>query len=103
MILLAAVILIGAIWKRTKKLWAHGIGAFVFQAVMGFLFYAGGTLEDPSRDGIITRMIRQATDNGPLMGALGIPVIVLYWAIPIWLMVRGMKPFRSSLTENQET
>ncbi len=96
MILLVAVILIGAIWRRTKKFWAHGIGAFVFQTVMSFLFHAGGTLDDPSRDGIITRIIRQATDDGPLLGIVAIPVILLAWGIPIWLIIRGIKPFRKT-------
>ena len=102
MILITAAILIGTIWRRTKKFWAYGVGALIVQNVMGFLFYAGGTLEDPSRDGIITAIIRQATDDGPLLALLFIPAILFGWAAPILLIIQGMRPFRSSLSKNQE-
>ena len=103
MVLLAAVLLIGAIWGRTKKFWAYGVGALIVQNATVFLFYGGGTLEDPSRDGLITAIVRQVTDDGSLVGLLIFPAMLFGWVVPILLIIKGIRPFRSSLPKSQET
>ena len=91
MIFLIAVVLIGVVWRRTKRFWAHGIGALVIREVTALLFSAYGTLEDPTGDGLITAMVRQATNDGLAVAALVIPVILFAWGVPIWMLLRGMK------------
>ena len=76
MIFLIAVVLIGVVWRRTKRFWAHGIGALAIQAVTGLLFSGYGTLEDPTGDGLITAIVRQATNDGLAVAGMIVPIIL---------------------------
>jgi len=90
-IFLAIVVVLGLAGRQGHRYWAHALAAFGMQVVVGFLFYGGGTLDDPTRDGLITAMVRQAANDGPMMGVFGLFVIALGWGVPIWLVVRGYK------------
>ena len=91
MVFLAVVVVIGLLWRRTKWFWQHAAAAVAVQFLAGFLFYAGGTLEDPTGDGLITGAVRQAMGDGPMVALLAIPALLFGWGVPIWLVVRGSK------------
>jgi|GEM_PF-4734622 len=80
------------VWRfRSKPYWQWlGILA-AWMIVMQTLFYADGTLEDPSGDGYLTRYIRAATADGVGMGVFAIVFIVLYWGVVIYLISRLRK------------
>ncbi len=91
MLFLAVVVVLGLVWRRTKWFWSHAAAAVVVQFLTGFLFYAGGTLEDPTGDGLITAAVRQAAGDGPIVGLVVIPALLFGWGVPIWLVVRGWR------------
>ncbi len=55
---------IGFLGNRGNTYWWRGMAAIAVAIAMAVLGAGGGTLEDPSGDGLITRWIRSATDNG---------------------------------------
>lgn len=91
MLFLAVVVVMGLVWRRTKRFWSHAAAAFLAQFLAGFLFYAGGTLQDPTGDGLVTAVVREATGDGPLVALLAFPALLLGWGVPIWLLVRGWR------------
>lgn len=90
--------LVGLLRRQARRYWVHAAGAVAVQVLVLFLGAGGGTLEDPSGDGLITREVRRATDDGPAMAAFGLAVIALGWGIPLWLLRRGYRlpPHRPS-------
>lgn len=66
---------------------------------MQLLFYADGTLEDPSGDGLLTRQIRLATEDGPMMGIFAIVFLVLYWGAIIFFISKMRSASREASEE----
>jgi hypothetical protein len=94
-IFIAIVVILGLVTRQPRRYWAYAGAAVGVQLLTGFLFAGGGTLEDPTGDGLITASIRRATNDGPQMGILGLGVIALAWGVPIWLVARGYQRKRS--------
>lgn len=90
MLIAIAVIVIGLAWRRTKRFWLYGVGAIVCHLLTVILFYADGTLENSTGDGFVTAIVREATNDGPLVAAMIIPAIAFGWAVPIWMIVTGV-------------
>jgi hypothetical protein len=91
MLFLVVILILGFLPKQNKRYWMLAALAFAIQNMASMLFYAGGTLEDPSGDGYITAWVRQATQDGPevlwvLPFAMG-----LGWVLPIFLVYKGYK------------
>jgi hypothetical protein len=68
---------------------------FAWMLAGTLLFAGGGTLEDPSGDGLIARQIRQATNDGPGMGAFALIFIVVYWGGAILFISRMVREARA--------
>lgn len=80
------------IWRyRSKSYFLWVAITAVWMLAGGFLFYAGGTLEDPTGDGLITRQVRIATQDGPGMGLFAIIFLVTYWGGVIFFVSRMVK------------
>lgn len=98
MLIVVVAALIG-IWRyRSAEYFKWLAILFVWMLAAG-LFYAGGTLEDPTGDGLITREIRRATDDGPGMGIFAIAFLIVYWGGAIFFitrMVRAARAFKAS-------
>ncbi len=78
--------LLGIFRFRSRDYWKWLAILFTWMLAANMLFYAGGTLEDPTRDGIVTRQIRLAINDGPGMGVFAIAFIVTYWGGAIWML-----------------
>ena len=96
MLFLVIVVLIGLFKRRrSQRYWMYAGGAVLCRVLVEWLFYADGTLEDPTGDGIVTALVRQATDDfsEPLWSVwvFFILIMVLGWLVPIWMVVTGMK------------
>lgn len=96
MLLLAATVLAGFFPKPRQRLryWIHGLLAVVIQSVTQLLFSAGGTLSNVAADGLITRVVRHATSDGPAMLLMLIPAIGFGWVLPLYLLKRGHSRFK---------
>ncbi len=77
------VALIGTSGSYARPYWIRGIGAVVVALAMHYLGQGGGTLEDPAGDGLVTRAIRKATDDGPLVAVWAIAMLVLGYGVII--------------------
>jgi hypothetical protein len=102
MIGLALIIVIaiaGSIRKpRGPRYWIFCAAAAAYFAFLGpFLFYAGGTLDNPAADGVITRAVRAATSDGPLMGFWAIAVLLALYGGTAWLLVSAIREHRREL------
>ncbi len=80
MIFIAILLIAGLATKQPRRYWLHAGAAVAAQFVLGLLLAGYGTLENPAGDGIITRWVRAATNDGPLMGFWALIVIALTWA-----------------------
>lgn len=89
MLIIYMAAIFGIFRFRSKDYWKWLAILFAWMLIANVMFYAGGTLEDPTGDGLITRQIRLATADGPGMALFAIAFIVTYWGGVIW-MVRKM-------------
>lgn len=85
MLIIYIAAIFGIFRFRSRDYWKWLAILFVWMFSANFLFYAGGTLADPSGDGFITRHIRAATNDGPGMGIFAIAFIAVYWGGAIWI------------------
>lgn len=90
MIVIILVVILGLKLKK-KLFWKYGILACIYQNLMAFLFNASGTLQNPEKDGPLTRIIREATADGPGMGIAAIFILILTWGGTIYLLRKGYK------------
>lgn len=94
-----AIMLIAGLAKANHSIyWKRAFWAVLLNGLAGILFAGGGTLQDPTGDGIITAMIRSASNDGPQVLFAAIGVLFLAYVIPIWLLVTGYRksqPFTS--------
>jgi len=82
---------IGYFGNRTNVYWWRGMAAIVVAIAMTFLGAGGGTLEDPSGDGLITRWIRSATDDGWAVGIWAIGVLSIGYGSIIYFVASGVR------------
>lgn len=84
------------IWRyRSAEYFKWVSIAAVWMFFAGLLFYADGTLEDPSGDGFITHQVRVATNDGPMMGLFAIVFLVAYYGGLIFFVTRMVKAARA--------
>lgn len=97
--LIVVIAIVGAIRKpRGPRYWIFCAAAAAYFAFLGpFLFHAGGTLENPAADGVITRAVRVATSDGPLMGLWAIAVLLALYGGTAWLLVSAIRQPRREL------
>jgi len=77
--------------KAARDYWLLIVLAAACQPLAGFLFAGGGTLGDPSGDGVVTQLLRAASDDGPAVVAVAPFAIGLGWVVPIYLISRAWK------------
>lgn len=98
--LIVVVAALFGVWRcRSSEYFKWVAILFVWMLTASLLFYADGTLEDPTGDGLITREIRRATDDGPGMGIFAIAFLIVYWGGAIFFitrMVRAARAFKAS-------
>jgi hypothetical protein len=82
---------IGVMGRRSNVYWWRGLGAIAVAIAMVFLAAGGGTLDDPSGDGLITRWIRSATNDGPAVALWAIAILVAGYGLIIFLIVTGIR------------
>ncbi|CAN7536045.1 hypothetical protein LJR164_003778 [Phenylobacterium sp. LjRoot164] len=90
----------GILRYRRWSYWRWVVAMLIWQAAAQFLFASHGTLDDPTGDGLISRAIRQATDNGPALAAYGVAFLVLFYGGVVYL-VRQL--YRDARSGRQET
>ena len=100
MLIIYVAALLGIFRFRGREYWKWFGILFVWMLAAQLLFAGGGTLENPSGDGLIAHQIRVATNDGPGMGIFAIVFIMLYWGGAIWLL-RKMWLVGKKLEEEQ--
>jgi hypothetical protein len=99
-IIVTMLVLALGVWRRNQPgFWPRGIAAVVIAWALPFLFSGGGTLERPEGDGLITHLVRRATDDGPLMALWAIFVLVAGYGSIIWLIVSAVLKSRPKTIE----
>ena len=88
MLIIYVAALFGIFRFRGREYWKWLAILFAWMLSAQLLFAGGGTLEDPSGDGLIARQFRLATNDGPGMGIFAIAFIIVYWGGAIWLLRR---------------
>ncbi|WP_312160501.1 hypothetical protein [Phenylobacterium sp.] len=71
--------LLGILRYRYAAYWRWVVAMWLWQAAAAYLFASYGSLAQPERDGLISRAIRQATDDGPLFALYGIVFLVAFY------------------------
>lgn len=110
-IVIGVLLVVGALRKpRTAGYWMWGAAALVWTAYVGTaLLGASGTLQHPELDGLITRGVRAAVNDGPWMGLYVIVAMVGFYGVLVWMLQRALKhtatpPSSSStLSTNRES
>lgn len=94
--LIVVIAIVGAIRKpRGPRYWIFcAVAAAYFTFLGPFLFHAGGTLDSPAADGVVTRAVRTATSDGPLMGLWAIVVLLANYGGTAWLLVSAIRERR---------
>jgi hypothetical protein len=82
MILFLIAVVVGFVKKQPRKYWLAIAAGIAIQFATGLLLAGNGTLQDPRGDGYVTAIVRQATNDGPAVAFLIIPVILLAWVVP---------------------
>jgi hypothetical protein len=86
MLLIYIAALAGILRFRSREYWKWLSILLAWMLGTQFLFAGGGTLEDPTGDGLITHQIRIATNDGGGMGIFAIVFILAYWGGVIWIV-----------------
>lgn len=88
MLIIYIFALIGIFRCRERIYWSWLGILTAWMLVTSFLFSAGGTLENPTGDGLITHQIRLATNDGPAMGAFAILLVIVFWGVTLWIVAK---------------
>lgn len=89
--LLVYIPAIAGIWRyRFWGFWKWVVAMFLWQSVADFLFAAGGTLDQPQGDGLITGMVRRASNDGVEVALLGVGFWIVF-LIGVVLIVSQMR------------
>jgi hypothetical protein len=86
MLIVYVAAMLGIIRFRSASYWKWVGILFAWMFGAQFLFAGGGTLENPSGDGLIAHQIRIASNDGPGMGLFALVFIIAYWGGAIWMM-----------------
>lgn len=89
--LLVIIVLISGLFIRSKSFWKYGVLAIIYSQLCGLMLSGRGTLENPTGDGLITRLVRETTGDGPFMGIWGLMVIVIAWLPTLLLLSKAFK------------
>lgn len=87
---------LGVLKYRYATYWRWVVAMWLWQAAATYLFASYGSLAQPERDGLISRAIRQATDDGPLFGLYAIVFLVAFYSGVVYFIRRlyvEAKPF----------
>lgn len=94
-IIIVIAVLLG-VWRYRSRQYFKWIGiTFLWMLVATFLFSGGGTLDNPSGDGLVAHQVRVATNDGAGMGIFAIVVVVVLWSGIIFLLSRAAKAARA--------
>lgn len=69
----------GVLHQRHWPYWRWVVAMLLWQSVAQFLFAAHGSLEEPERDGLLMRVMRQATNDGIELAIFAMVFIPLFW------------------------
>jgi hypothetical protein len=86
---------LGVLKYRYMAYWRWVAAMWLWQAAAIYLFASHGSLTQPERDGLISRVIRQATDDGPLFGMYGLVFLAVFYGGVAYFVRRlyvGAKP-----------
>ncbi len=78
----------GILRYRRLSYWRWVGAIFIWQSAAMFLFAAFGSLEEPERDGLIIRAVRQATNDGPMVALVGVAFLIVFWGGIIYFVRR---------------
>lgn len=96
MLIVVVAALLG-IWRYRTAEYFKWVGIlFVWMLAGSLLFAGGGTLEDPTGDGLIAHQIRIATNNGPGMGMFAAVFLLVYWGGAIFFITRLVRAARQA-------
>lgn len=70
---------LGVLRYRRWSYWRWVCALLVWQAAAQYLFSGGGTLEAPAGDGLVSRLVRRATDDGPAFALYAIGSVVIFY------------------------
>ena len=93
------VLIVGLRVANHDDLWRRALIAIIFLFGAANLIQASGTLEDPSGDGLLTRWVRHATNDGPLVAIYGLIALAITYGVTIWLVSRGFRLGRKGRSE----
>lgn len=100
MLLWGLVLLTLGVWLpkrwRSRSYWLFAIGTIIWIAAFPYLFYAGGTLDQPEGDGFITRHVRAAIGDNIAFGLFAIVALIAFYGVTIVLVSRAIKSPKSS-------
>lgn len=100
-IIIVVALLIG-IWRYRCAEYFKWVGVtFVWMLAGTLLFNGGGTLTNPSGDGLITHKVRVATNDGPMMAVLALAIVIVLWGGIIYFLNRARKAGRARLAANE--
>lgn len=88
--------LLGILRYRFWAYWKWVVILQVWQVVGTQLFSAGGTLRDPTGDGLITHYVRVASNDGPAVALVGIVFLVVFYGGAFWFLLRLYKAAREN-------
>lgn len=93
------VLIVGLRVANHDDLWKRALIAIIFLFGAFSLIQANGTLEDPSGDGLLTRWVRHATNDGPLVAIYGLIALAITYGFTIWLVYHGFQLGRQGRSE----
>ena len=76
-IIILCAVFVGIFFNRVGSYWKWIAYAYAISILVTFLFAGGGTIENPVGDGLITHLVRKATNDGYQMALFGILVIIV--------------------------
>lgn len=85
----------GVLGYRRWSYWRWVVAILLWQVAAQFLFASYGTLDNPTGDGLISRAVRQATDNGPAFGAYGVAFLILFYGGIVYFVRQLYRDARS--------
>ena len=91
MLFLAIILVVGLIARHTRRYWAYGYVAVLMQILTYIMTAAGGSIENPERDGYIYRLILRESSEPFIVLPFFVVAMFMGLAIPIWLVQRGYK------------
>ncbi|NCA28419.1 MAG: hypothetical protein EBS92_04000 [Proteobacteria bacterium] len=90
-IILLIAVFAGVFLYRAGSYWKWIAYAYAVSICVTFLFAGGGTIENPVGDGLITYLVRKATNDGYQMALLGLLVIIIGYGGLIFCLRNAIK------------